>query len=73
MSKSDTGDPWTSTRGGFDGRSENWARKAEEEDPNPPPVAGTLRAPGQAKLSTPERPKRDHDGRPGSPVNHSQA
>ena len=32
--------------GGFDGRPEGWSRKVETNDPNPPPMANTLRSPG---------------------------
>ena len=31
--------------GGFDGRDANWRRRAEIEDPNPPPMENTLRGP----------------------------
>ena len=31
----------------FDGRNEGWARKPALQNPNPPPMANTLRAPGQ--------------------------
>jgi hypothetical protein len=44
------GSLWTSSKAGFDGRHDGWMRKPEMEDPNPPPVPGTLRAPGQANV-----------------------
>jgi hypothetical protein len=34
---------------GFDGRVDGWGRKVDVTNPNPPPVANTLRAPGQAQ------------------------
>jgi hypothetical protein len=36
--------------GGFDGRKQGWARKVETEDPNPPPMANTLRAPAETSV-----------------------
>ena len=36
----------TCVPGGFDGRPEGWSRKVETNDPNPPPMANTLRSPG---------------------------
>jgi len=33
---------------GFDGRMGGWSRRPDMTDPNPPPMANTLRAPGQA-------------------------
>ena len=45
---------------GFDGRDEGWARKPAVTNPNPPPMANTLRAPGQvpppAYPATPAEP-----------------
>lgn len=35
----------SSRGGGFDGRPMNWRRQPELENPNPPPVEGTLRKP----------------------------
>lgn len=43
-------DPWKSSAGGFDGRSDGWARKPELVDPNPPPVADTLRGPAETSV-----------------------
>ena len=46
-----------STRGqGFGGATQGWARKPETGPTGPPPVEGTLRAPGQAKLGRPAVP-----------------
>ena len=36
---------------GFGGRQDGWVRKVEVDDPNPPPCANTLRAPGQSAVS----------------------
>ena len=33
--------------GGFDGHPEGWTRKVEMNDPNPPPMANTLRSPAE--------------------------
>ena len=36
--------------GGFDGRLDGWARRAEAVDPNPPPMANTIRAPRESSV-----------------------
>lgn len=38
---------------GFGGRSQGWSRKPETTPSGPPPMEGTLRAPGQVQLSQP--------------------
>lgn len=43
-------DPWKSSKSGFDGRADGWARKADLVDPNPPPMQDTLRAPRPGSL-----------------------
>jgi len=52
LAAADAGNPMKrqSHSGGFDGRQEGWARKVESEDPNPPPMANTLRAPGENSI-----------------------
>ena len=35
----------SSATGGFDGRQAGWQRKVEQSDPNPPPMANTLKGP----------------------------